>query len=425
MGCGASAPQEKPEEKAPVETKPPLVSIDAEKFTRIFDSKENLPSHGGPRVGEWISNTQFVYVSDLDPEPNCEVKVFDVTTQTSTKLSAFAAGIPTSAASPSMYALGAVPLGVKIFKNADHSEVCTIPTTFSERITTIAFSPDEKKVAVEGEKNKTIVYSIPEGTELLTVEGEKEHNSSMTPVWYDNDTLFSCHDWIGYAHSISTKKELLRQEIEKGKFWKMIVTKSKKIFVSNDEGAVVQMAWDGTALTVVDEHKIFDMVCGPNNLMFFSDEQQWAHTDITVDECIHVKGYKDWEKKTWKALKREGFGSVNQMKMNAAETHIAVMAWQGLEIFSLTGAPPAAPEAAKAEAPKGEAAEEPAPTEVAAEEAAPVAAEAAPAEDAKAVEAEAAPAEDAKAAEAEAAPAEDAKPAEADAAPAAAPLAFM
>ena len=45
-----------------------------------------------------------------------------------------------------------------------------------------------------------------------------------------------------------------------------------------------------------------------------------------------------------------------QMKMNAAETHIAVMAWQGLEIFSLTGAPPAAPEAAKAEAPKGEAA---------------------------------------------------------------------
>lgn len=30
------------------------------------------------------------------------------------------------------------------------------------------------------------------------------------------DTLFSCHDWIGYAHSISAKKELLRQEIEKG-----------------------------------------------------------------------------------------------------------------------------------------------------------------------------------------------------------------
>eukprot|EP00434_Breviolum_minutum_P020011 symbB.v1.2.017653.t1/scaffold1373.1/size231899/18 len=415
MGCGASAPQEKPEEKAPVETKPPLVSIEAEKFTRIFDSKENLPSHGGPRVGEWISNTQFVYVSDLEPEPNCEVKVFDVTTQASTKLSAFDAGIPTSAASPSMYALGAVPLGVKIFKNVDHSEVCTIPTTFSERITTITFSPDEKKVAVEGEKNKTIVYSIPEGTELLTVEGEKEHNSSMTPVWYDNDTLFSCHDWIGYAHSISAKKELVRQEIEKGKFWKMIVTKSKKIFVSNDEGAVVQMAWDGRTLTVVDEHKIYQMVCGPNNLMFFSDEQQWAHTDITVDECIHVKGYK-MEKETWKALKREGFGSVNQMKMNAAETHIAVMAWQGLEIFSLTGVPPAAPEAAKAEAPKGEAAEERAPTEAAAEEAAPVAAEAA-AEEAAPVAEEAAPVA------AEAAPAEDAKP-EAEAVPAAAPLAL-
>ena len=82
------------------------------------------------------------------------------------------------------------------------------PVSCEERITTIAFSPDEKKVAVEGEKhlgpricrtfrwevatrvpsersnhhpwktrkkrrsrNKTIVYSIPEGTELLTVEG--------------------------------------------------------------------------------------------------------------------------------------------------------------------------------------------------------------------------------------------------------------
>ena len=93
-----------------------------------------------------------------------------------------------------------------------------------------------------------------------------------------------------------------------------------------------------------------------------------------------------------------------QMKMNAAETHIAVMAWQGLEIFSLTGAPPAAPEAAKAEAPKGEAAEERAPTEAAAEEAAPVAAEAAAPVAAEAAAEEAAPVA------AEAAPAEDAKP---------------
>ena len=106
-----------------------------------------------------------------------------------------------------------------------------------------------------------------------------------------------------------------------------------------------------------------------------------------------------------------------QMKMNAAETHIAVMAWQGLEIFSLTGAPPAAPEAAKAEAPKGEAAEERAPTEAAAEEAAPVAAEAAAPVAAEAAAEEAAPVA------AEAAPAEDAKP-EAEAVPAAAPLAL-
>ena len=112
-----------------------------------------------------------------------------------------------------------------------------------------------------------------------------------------------------------------------------------------------------------------------------------------------------------------------QMKMNAAETHVAVMAWQGLEIFSLTGAPPAAPEAPKAEAAKGEAAEQPAPTQPAAEEAAPVEAveEAKPAEaeavlpeEAKPAEAEAAPAEEAKPAEAEAAPAEEAKPAEAE-----------
>ena len=118
-----------------------------------------------------------------------------------------------------------------------------------------------------------------------------------------------------------------------------------------------------------------------------------------------------------------------QMKMNAAETHIAVMAWQGLEIFSLTGAPPAAPEAAKAEAPKGEAAEERAPTEAAAEEAAPVAAEAAAPVAAEAAAEEAAPvaaeaaAEEAAPVAAEAAPAEDAKP-EAEAVPAAAPLAL-
>lgn len=417
MGCGASG--DKPAEAKEAakeevqEAKAALVSIDESKFTSIFKK-------GGAQSGAWIGDKLYVYVlGDAEVEEH-PVEVLDINTMTATQVGTLTGkDWPYTAASAdgSMYALAAGPV-IKICKSSDHSEVCSITTPSPHYVWQLAFSPDGKKIACEGDRCKSWVYSVPEGTELLAVEGEKTSDYGMNPLWWDNDTLFSFHMWFLYAHTVSTKALITKFEVPQGQFPASGVqmTKSKKIYVSNDKGVLHELTYDGTMFDIKQSYERFSDDCGPDNMQVFSDEQTVLYEKAGGGH-FHVKVVGQYEKKVLKRGEVEDdLPSIKEVRKNSSETLIATMGFKGLEVFSLTGpvtaaTPAAAPAAAEAA---------PAVTEAvpAAAEAVPAAAEPAlvPAE-AALVPAEAAePAQDAPAEAAEAAPAEAAS-AEAGAAP--------
>eukprot|EP00435_Cladocopium_sp_Y103_P050880 s1311_g15.t1 len=429
MGCGASG--QKPaatEDKEAVkeaaqEAKAPLVSIDESKFTSVFKKE-------GAQSGAWISDKLYVYVLGDNEVEEHPVAVLDINTMTATEVATLAGkDWPKAAASAdgSMYALNAGPV-VKIFKSADHSEVCSITTPSPHYVSQMAFSPDGKKIACEGDRCKSWVYSVPEGTELLALEGEKTTDYGMNPVWWDNDTLFSFHMWFLYAHTVSTKALITKFEVPKGLFLPsgVHITKSKKIYASNDKGVLHELTYDGMQFDIKQDYERFSDDIGPDNMQVFSDEQTVLY-EKSGGGHFHVKVVGQYEKKVLKRGEVEDdLPSIKEVRMNSTETLIATMGFKGLEVFSLTGpitatapaATPAAPaEAAPAEAAPAEAAPaEAAPAEAAPAEAAPAAAEA-PAVPAEATEAAAEPAQEAPAADAaEAAPKAEGEAAEAVAA---------
>lgn len=330
MGCGASSakPAEAKEaaKEEVQEVKAPLVSIDESKFTSIFKK-------GGAQSGAWISDKLYVYVlgdNDVEEHP---VEVLDINTMTATQVATFTGkDWPSTAATAdgSMYALAAGPV-LKIFKSSDHSEVCSITTPSPHYVSQLAFSPDGKKIACEGDRCKSWVYSVPEGAELLALEGEKTTDYGMKPLWWDNDTLFSFHKWFLYAHTVSTKALITKFEVPKGEFVAsgVHITKSKKIYVSNDNGVLHELTYDGMQFVIKESYERFSDSIGPSNMQVFSDEQTVLY-EKSGGGHFHVKVVGQWEKKVLKRGEVEDdLPSIKEVRKNSTETLIATMGFKG------------------------------------------------------------------------------------------------
>eukprot|EP00913_Durusdinium_trenchii_P017934 g16852.t1 len=206
MGCGASAAAEQSKAEAPK---------DHAWTWRVFQV------FGGS--GAWLSEKLYVFITGDNEIKEHPIKELDVATGSITERGMFK-----------------VPLeGYMWPYMSTRAPEC--------HATTMVFSPDGTKLAVEGSRQKLFIYSLPDGKQVMKDEGEKTNDYGMLPLWWDNDTVLAFHQWIAYAFKASTGEKLCRFELPKGalaltSFWEGMVALALEYVRRSNTTASVAMA---------------------------------------------------------------------------------------------------------------------------------------------------------------------------------------
>eukprot|EP00434_Breviolum_minutum_P021987 symbB.v1.2.019409.t1/scaffold1587.1/size141350/6 len=249
MGCGAST--------APAP--PPLVKVDPEKFTKIFEKD-------GIKRMAWLNDEKLLMAygenSFHDPPLFCV------------------------SMDGQIYA-AAIEGKVKIFNATDHSEIRNfqIFTNKSSFVTNMSFSPDGKHIAF-GDGSSDLEWAVltVEGNEVYKGRIEAMTQSKTGLYWMQNDQLLVLTPNQGTYYDISAKKELgtfhfphyedvNQMSLRFMKSGKILATSKGSSSASKvPRKAFILKKGAGYSLEIAESFQVHDKV-GPDFPHFLSDEQ--------------------------------------------------------------------------------------------------------------------------------------------------------